>query len=192
MGYLIHCWHSGLGLLRGLMEPPTKAIISPIQCRLFYNSKWTTIRILVKFLFLGHVLHPLLQGSDAAGPVLSLLLALAEEIQALAGPFEDHGQTPALRYRADHLTQRLRLATLADALHFHDRDWGCVRGTGREKVEEEEERTRKSRASIAQLIIHPVIKWYSRQEEFTSTLLFWRFIAFNGKLGNQGIFLYQS
>lgn len=53
-------------------------------------------RILVKFLLLGHVLHPLLQCSDAAGPVLSLLLALAEEIQALSGPFEDHCETPAL------------------------------------------------------------------------------------------------
>lgn len=47
-------------------------------------------RILVKFLLLGHVVHPLLQGTDATGPALSFFLALAEEIQAFTRPFEDH------------------------------------------------------------------------------------------------------
>lgn len=63
-------------------------------------------RILVQLLFLRHVLHPSLQSPDAAGPVLSLLWGLTEEIQALAGAFEDHRQTSTLRYRALHRSQR--------------------------------------------------------------------------------------
>lgn len=66
-----------------------------------------TVRILVKFFLLGHVLHSLLQRSNPPGPVLSLLLALAAEIQAFPGPFEDHRQELALRDGASQLPQRL-------------------------------------------------------------------------------------
>lgn len=120
IGCMLHCWKGSHGFLQRAYGTSNKnslkiaqnvydvymflvllflSLLSPrIQCRQFYNSKLTAIRILVKFLLLGHVLHSLLQGSDAAGPVLSLFLALAEEMKALAGPFEDHCQTPALRY----------------------------------------------------------------------------------------------
>ena len=113
-------------------------LLSATPATFLANSKRTTVRILVKFFPLSHILHPLLKYSDSACPVLSLLLALAEEIQALPGPFEDHRQTPVLRYWANQLPQNLWLATLLNALYLHDGDWICVR---QQEKKDEEERT---------------------------------------------------
>lgn len=62
---------------------------------------------MIEFLLLGHVLHVLLQCSEAPGPALSLLLALAEEIQTLAGSFEHHRQTVALMHGVSHVSECL-------------------------------------------------------------------------------------
>lgn len=116
-----------------------------LQAALWQLMRWlvkkSRKRILVQLLFLCHVLHPPLQRANAADPVLSFLLALAQQIQALPGTFEDHRQTSSLRHWSSHLSQRLRLATLANALHFQD--WDCGRG-----------RTSRSLMCVCLMILH--------------------------------------